>query len=695
MGVMVDSSPKLGAQVWLEPDDSCERVDHLFATMRHSGMGWARLFLMWPWIEPRPGEWTFTVFDRAFDAATRHGIKIKATLTANSGPWHIGTPSVLHSFTGVLDQAQLPAMETYIRTCVGRYATHPALGQWLLWNEPFGAPARTQASLEDWRTWLKAHFRDDIEPLNQRWRTGYGDFSEIPFPEDIPHPSHRGDNWNSYGPWLLDWRFRGDRVLKELNWIRSLVKELDAATEIVINPNQVIANHAESATDLAGMGNLTDSLGASFHPAWHFTFAHRSLFPALIAAGIRLLSSHAPRVEVTELQFGNTVNSSVRPSAVLPDELKRLVLAGLAAGAEQIIGWCLNVRSHDFEAGDWGLLDNQDQPSPRSEALKDLSQWLARVENTHGELSAEAPEAHVLVDPRSQALEWVEAMVSKPVPGRNPEDGAQGAGLIAATLCELGIGSAITSAEQLPEELPEGTLIIVSHLVAFDASFGEKLARLARQGAILIIDATSGRKSFNADLHRPWPAGFAPEGLIAADLESNPAGFELAQHGHAAGSTLLCRMVPASLDPEWKAYGHLRYACDDSPVVLQKHIGKGVLVLFRSVLGPSLLQSPELRSSLRGLFAGWSGLSNLRPRPAHPRTGTISIPCRLGSKRALLSLESPVETGSTPRNQITLTAPDTLWIDAASGIALEPDRFGEVRAPLRDGISLIVEEPAG
>ena len=33
----------------------------------------------------------FEPFDAAFEAAERHGLGIKATLTANSGPWHIGT----------------------------------------------------------------------------------------------------------------------------------------------------------------------------------------------------------------------------------------------------------------------------------------------------------------------------------------------------------------------------------------------------------------------------------------------------------------------------------------------------------------------------------------------------------------------------------------------------------------------------
>lgn len=679
---------RLGAQVWLEPTDSPERVDHLFHMLAQSGMGWARLFLMWPWIEPSPGKWDFSLFDRAYAAAGRHGIRIKATLTANSGPWHLGTPSMLHSHTGILDEAQIPAMERYIRACVSRYAGNPAHGQWLLWNEPFGKPLRTKHALRNWQRWLEEHFKGDLGPLNQRWRTGYSTFDEIPFPEEIPHPMHRGENWNSYGPWLLDWRFRAETVISELTWIRSIVTELDPEAEIVINPNQVIANHAESATDLRAMAGLSHVLGASFHPAWHFTWALRHEFPALIAAGVHFLHHDRCRVEITEVQFGNTVNSSVRPAAVRPRELKLFLLAGLAAGAEQVIGWCLNVRSKDFEAGDWGLLDNQDQPSPRSRALRDVSENLARIESHWGSLAAAQPEAHVLVDPDSQALEWTEAGMGQTVPGREEHDAARGAGKIAALLAQLGIGTGLTAASQLPGSVPEGTLIVVSHLVAWDPPLAEKLLHLAEAGATLLIDGSSGRKSPDADLHRPWPAGFEGTGLTAADLDSNPAGFPLFDQARPAGTLLLTRFIPAPLPEPWSAFGSLRFADDASPVVLQRSLGKGRLLLFRGLLGPSLLHDPDLAPTLRNLFRVLAPPSPL-PRPASPRDGVIAIPCRLGQSPATLVLVDP----EVPEydSGLPLSAPDGSFHDAWADSAIPRDRFGDLRLRPSDGIALLYQ----
>ena len=336
----------LGCQVWLERDDSSQRIERLFAVAAETGLGWVRLFLMWPWIEPEPGVWEYGIFDRAFDAAGKHDIRVKATLTANSGPWHVGTPSALHSHTGFLSPAQREPMRRYVLSCVERYAEHPALGQWILWNEPFGGHERTDETLKHWRHWLQSHYHDSIALLNGRWRTGYRSFGEVPFPENVPHEAHRDSPWNSYAPWLVDWQARADWLNAELAWVRDVVREADPDTETCVNPIPILSNLAAAGIDLAAIGRLVDVVGATYHPAWHFTFADRLQFPALMVAGVRQQQSHPAigRVEVTEVQSGNTLNSSSRPCEASPGEIARFYMAGLTAGSEsesRLRGWRL------------------------------------------------------------------------------------------------------------------------------------------------------------------------------------------------------------------------------------------------------------------------------------------------------------------------------------------------------------------
>jgi hypothetical protein len=259
-------------------------------------------------------------------------------------------------------------VERYIATCVGRYAASPALGQWILWNEPAGGGDRTPETLGRWREFLRGHYAGDIVGLNRRWLTAYAGFEEVPFAEAVPHPLHRGSHWAPYRAMLDDAAFRAEWLNHQLGWIAGRVRALDAKTELCINPTQVIANQAAGGTDLAGMGRICEVIGASYHPAWQFApFAQRADYPGLMSAGVRHCASHPEvrRVEVTEVQMGNTFQSSHRPNTVHPGELLRFFLAGLAAGAETITGWCFNIRTHDNEAGDWALLDDNDEPGPR------------------------------------------------------------------------------------------------------------------------------------------------------------------------------------------------------------------------------------------------------------------------------------------------------------------------------------------
>ena len=333
----------LGCQIWVEPTDSKERVDNLVKEARDSGLGWLRIFLMWPWIEEKKDVWNFDVFDYVFDSCEKYGIRVKATLTANSGPWHIGTPSLLHSHTGLLGEHQKEAIEKYVEKCVVRYKDHRALGQWILWNEPTGGKDRTDETLVLWRKWLEERYGGNLESLNKRWRTGFSSFNEIPFSKEIPYEKHRDNPWRSYRPRMDDCRFACFWLNLQIKRVRDLVKKYDDKTETCINPVPFMGNQASSGIDLDKMGEMVDVLGASYHPAWYFMYANRSIFPALIATGVRKKASHpnAKRVEITEVQCGNTLNSSTKPSAVSPSELARFYLSGIFAGAESVTGWLL------------------------------------------------------------------------------------------------------------------------------------------------------------------------------------------------------------------------------------------------------------------------------------------------------------------------------------------------------------------
>lgn len=245
------TGPRLGSQIWLERDDPPERVRGLVASAAQIGIGQLRAFLMWPWIQAQsPNEWDFRLFDTLFDAAAERGLRIKATLTANSGPWWLGTPSVLHSDTLVLDKRWWMPISDYIAACVTRYRDHPALGQWILWNEPYNPAVaagsigtRPDTSRAEWQEFLRESWHD-IAALNTRWRTGYTSFDQVGLAEEIAHPVHRTSFWRSFGPELADAEFRAGQLEAQLSRIAMLVRQSDASTPLCINPTNTFESHA-------------------------------------------------------------------------------------------------------------------------------------------------------------------------------------------------------------------------------------------------------------------------------------------------------------------------------------------------------------------------------------------------------------------------------------------------------------------
>lgn len=684
----------LGCQIWIEPDDSAARIDHLFKQAQACGLGWARLFLMWPWIEREPGNWNFDVYDHAFAAAGQSGILIKATLTANSGPWHIGTPSVLHSQTGFLSPEQRTPMRTYILRCVERYRHHPALGQWILWNEAIGGGERTGEALKHWQTWLAFNYKRDLGNLNRRWRTGYTSFEEVRFPEDIPADVHRTSFWNSYRPWLDDWQARAAWLNGELQWICDIVREADPATETCLNPMPVLSNVALGGLELERMGEIVDVIGGSYHPAWHFTFADRSLYPGLMAAGIKKQSAFASvkKVEVTEVQTGNTLNSAYKPSDVNPGEIAVYFLSTIAAGAASVTGWCLNARSHDFEAGDWGLLDDMDRPSERSLMLRKLHDRLEAALQLTGDWHPAPSDVRVVFDPYSQALEAVELNGLPPVQGRLEDDGAHGASLLAVYAMQCGLNAAMAQLQDVPTNGQGGGLIVLSHIVCWENGHADALLKFVASGGTVLFDATSGRKNRDASLYRPWPGHLAGRiGMRVAQLRTRTEGYELLWHGRHAGRLLLARAdVEMDGDAGWRPWDEIRFAADEQPLVWERAYGAGNLIFVNGMLGPSLVHDKSSLLLQKYILskAGKSLIGEIHPLAGDGPAFVLPVRTDVGTMTAVFAGTRQDRAGKP----LKLKAPHGAYRELWTGTTVTADLYGELSLPAEEGIGLLLPD---
>lgn len=694
---MKPGQPRLGAQLWLEQDADAQRVEFLVGQAARAGLDLLRIFLMWPWMEPSPGEWVFEPYDAAFEAAERHGLGIKATLTANSGPWHIGTPSVLHSTTLTLDPAQRSAMRRYVETCVRRYGGQPALQQWIIWNEPLNvvsppgerAVHRTSEHLCAWHELLKERY-GDIALLNRRWRTGYRDFAEVAFPEELPHPSHRGSVWESHAPWLDEWRLRARTLRAELAWVADLVRDIDADTPLCANPPDTLANHASVGYDLTDLAGVADVLGASFHAPWQLTFAPREAHVPLLVAGTSLLATAATgrSVELTEFQSGNTYYAGRVPLGMRQSEICASFLAPLLGGAASATGWSLNTRARDFEAGDWGLLDDADQLSYRCDGVRRVRGVLEQLDQHVGAWESPPPQALVLVSEVSQAVQMVTAFAMTPLPGRQMNDAIHGSALLAVELLRLGLPTAMAPAGTLlGRQGAEPDLIVVSHMTAWDGDLADEMVRRVRAGAVLLLDGTSGHKDTDAGVHHPWPGALAGQlGLRAEGLYTDPGGFAVTSFGASVGRFPLVICEYEFRDAEWSAVEQFRLPDHGSrPCVWTRTLGAGRVVLVSGPLGPAVLHCEGSQSLARQLLS-YSMPRRPPTRPLSP--GTMVLPVH-GEHLDAAGIFAPPATDRLGQ-PLRVALPPGSYLDLWTGADRAVGCTGEISLDAADGIAVLV-----
>ena len=674
------TSSLLGAQLWIERDDDPQRVAELVAQAAGLGLGWLRLFLMWPFIEPRPGELHWAAYDAAFDAAAHHGLRIKATLTANSGPWHVGTPSLLHSHTGIIQEAWRPVMAAHIDLVVARYAGHPALGQWLAWNEPIAlGVARHEGFPAFFRVWLERRY-GAIAALNAAWRTGYEDFAQVPLATEVVHPvqAECWPTWRAQAPEMEQQQAEQDFLVQEVAWVAERIRAIDPRTPIGANPLFACGEDAPWVRELA---QRLDVVGTSLHPGHVFGLQPRSDWTALVAGGVatgRLLSGGRP-FEVTELQGGPTPTSAGAASTPSDGELARWVLAALGNGAASVHLWSLNVRQDQNEVGEWAALDADDRPTARAVLLRRVAALAAGF--AHCPATPEVRDL-VLVDADGMLADQHVAQRCTDRPGR------AGVGRldVLALLATRGRGAGLARLDDLDAVCTpanaRGALLIASRLMCWDAAQAARLLPLVEAGATLVLDAPCGRLDHRAALHHPAPGGLsAAIGLRLAELEGCSEDLPLRLHGLACGRGVLWRARLADLDPAWSPVAGLRFADDGSAAALERRYGQGRIVYARWQLGPSLRHDPATAAALHHVLDG--AVSAAEVTALTP--GTVVLPVQWGGRAVRVVLAGDL---LERRGQELRLAATGTWRDHWSAARVVA-AGGELALPAAEGIAIL------
>ena len=209
-----------------------------------------------------------------------------------------------------------------------------------------------------------------MDRLNQRWFRPQAGFDKVTISP--------GGYWTDYAA-LLDWkRFRIQQQTDQLAWVRDQVRRYDGKHLAHAHPAALADNMPAMGADAWSEKTVLDFMGTTLHPTWQvssYAASDIDLGTAFITDMLRSASGGAPWW-LTEMQSGPSVFSS-RPFNPTGNEMARWMWDDLGAGAKGIIFWCWCPRRFGREGGEYGLVQADASPTPRTEAVRKIAQALA------------------------------------------------------------------------------------------------------------------------------------------------------------------------------------------------------------------------------------------------------------------------------------------------------------------------------
>lgn len=464
--VSMDEVPMIGAELFIEKGQKPEEIDTWVKRMKESGMSITRIRMFEDYMRKADGSWDFSLYDEAFRAAEKYGIKVYANLYPATNFAELG------GFKYPRDEAHLNSISEYIKNLVTHFKKFKSLYGWVPVNEPgIGGIPKGDFAQNKYNEWLKK------QPASTNNSKGYEhfDFADNRF-------------LLYYNTWFL-------------NWLADEIRKFDPKNPIHVNTHAIFENVA--IYDFPGWSKFLTSLGGSAHASWHFGYFTRKQYGVAMSANSEIIRSGAIGIPwlMTEMQGGNNTYSGGTPMCPTKEEIAQWTWTVIGTESKGAIFWCLNPRSSGIEAGEWALLNFQDEPSDRMQSVANV----AGVINSNPELFAKArvAESGVSVLYSREAL-WVERKlqngISSPYQGRNPGGAMKSALAYFEALSEMGIQANLKELGEFDFSKSNftGKTIILAQQIAIHSKYWQNLSDFVSKGGKLIVDGMTAYFDENA-----------------------------------------------------------------------------------------------------------------------------------------------------------------------------------------------------
>ena len=511
-----EKTPYIGATIFTQPGQTREDLEGWFRTLKDSDMPYCRLRLDEMHMHKPDGTWDFKLYDTAFELADQYGIKVFADLYPQEhGDWR------LTKFPQ--SKANLQEWGEYIKQVVSRFQKHPSLCAWVLENEPgsYGQYPKSDLSAElmaAWRAGIK-------EPsYNSQGYAGSGGFDELQFQR-----------------YFMSWY---------LNWISQQIRQYDWKHELHVNTHDIYKNLPDY--DFAAWRKSITSFGESCRPSHHYAYFDRPQYPLAISLNCDLTRSGAGNLPfiVTELQGGDVTYSGDVEMCPTKEEITQWIWTSIGCGAKGVIFWSLNSRAVGGEAGEWGMLNFQQQPSDRLKAASIAARELMKNQEIYATAKPLVAPIYLLYAKESF---WMEQAKQGHAGDATASEGRLAGAMIKSvaawyeTLLENGINCQVAEMQEFDwgKTNHTGETIILSHQLSVPSHDWEKIRHFVKSGGRLIADGLTF--FFDENHFSVMQAGFPLEDVMGgslAEVFTKRGGFSLKMND---GSQLPAHLFKGSL----------------------------------------------------------------------------------------------------------------------------------------------------
>lgn len=378
----------VGFQYYRAPTPLQKNWEKDLKKIKTDGFNTVKYWLQWRWSQPTEnGEYEFSDIDKLMDLAKENGLKVvlniildvaptwlydkypDAYMITNSGEIMYSRPTEYRQIGGTPgpcfhhEEVTKVRMD-FVEACAKRYANHPALWVWDVWNEPeLTVGIKREAKIEDlfcycshsqkaFRVWLQNKY-GSIERLNAVWGRNYRSFDEA-------EPCRRRGTFADMNDWRL---FFNDTLTEDFRLRAEAIRKIDKTHPVMCHTvPQPLFNSISCCSDDFAMGKIGDLLG-------------NSVGSSALASNILRSASNGKPIINSEIHasYGNALNGF---HCSTDNDMRRHFFIPMTNGVRGFLLWQYRPEILGQEAPAWGSVSLKGETTPWHEALMTVNDYV-------------------------------------------------------------------------------------------------------------------------------------------------------------------------------------------------------------------------------------------------------------------------------------------------------------------------------